>query len=146
MPAPNPNCHVIAIAIAITITIATAVAVSGLSGCKDVHDANATANVSPNETARSGEKNCAELSGFERALCSDPELRELDADLNKMVNRLVARSRHEHQADIRARQADWLADREACSDLARPKRRACIGAVYLDRMQAVQRQIRALPD
>lgn len=124
-------------------SIATVVFVFALSACNESNDPNATADIASTEVRRADEPTCAGLGGFDKVLCAEPDVRQLDADLSKMLNRLVARSRHERQADIRARQADWLADRDACINLARPKRRACIDAVYLDRMQDIQQQIRA---
>ncbi len=88
---------------------------------------------------------CVETDGFENVLCTDPDVRKMDDDLARMVSRLVAHSTHDQQADVRAAQKSWEAKRDACMGLSPQKRRQCIDATYLARMNELQADIEDLP-
>ncbi len=108
-------------------------ALLAIAGCRD--DAAATAQAPPEPAPAAP---CAGLDGFAALRCADPEIRQLDDDLARLVNRLAARSPHAARADVRAAQAAWERDRNSCLAIALPKRRACLDAKYAERLADVR--------
>ena len=121
------------------ICLIVSLAVAG--GCRD--------EIAPDEDVPETDgtissRSCDEYDGFERQMCADPEVAALDAELATMVNRLVAHSSHDRQADLRAEQRAWEQDRDSCLKLAVSKRRMCIDAKYASRMNAVRDALAAM--
>ncbi|MEO0998431.1 MAG: hypothetical protein AAFX58_13020 [Pseudomonadota bacterium] len=106
-----------------------------LSGCRD--EAPGTAAAERHAEPAPADP-CAGLEGFAALRCADPEVRQLDDDLARLVNRLAARSPHAARADVRAAQASWERDRNTCLGIALPKRRACLDAKYAERLADVR--------
>lgn len=105
-----------------------------LSACQESDDG-------PGAAATALELECQSSEGFEAMLCSDPEIKSMQSDLDKMVSRVVSRSDHNAQADVRAAQKRWQAERDACLDLSVAKQRQCLDARYLARMTDLQDQL-----
>ncbi|MEM7277650.1 MAG: hypothetical protein AAF385_05940 [Pseudomonadota bacterium] len=102
-----------------------------ISACQETED-------TAEQTATAAELECQGSDGFDAMLCSDPELKSMQADLDKMVSRVVSRSDHNGQADVRAAQKRWQAERDACLGLSVAKQRQCLDASYLGRMNDLQ--------
>ncbi len=102
-----------------------------IGACQEADDA-------PEQSATAAELKCQGNEGFDAMLCSDPELKSMQADLDKMVSRVVSRSDHNGQADVRAAQKRWQAERDACLGLSVAKQRQCLDASYLGRMTDLQ--------
>jgi uncharacterized protein YecT (DUF1311 family) len=76
---------------------------------------------------------CAKATGIEKAICADPALAALDAQLAELYAKTV-RLYHDPNVALATRQAQgaWLRDRNACATATAPA--ACVDAYYRDRI------------
>ncbi|WGZ90444.1 MAG: SH3 domain-containing protein [Candidatus Thiocaldithrix dubininis] len=83
--------------------------------------------------------NCAKAKSYsEKEVCDSKQLSKLDEDLDKVFKKVLATT--SDKASLKTEQADWLKEREACSD------KSCITDVYQSRIEELNTQLENVSD
>jgi len=78
---------------------------------------------------------CAGIADpVERAVCTDVDLRAMDADLSRLYQRALARADHTAQAALRNEHAAWERGLRDCLELSEAERRDCLDECYNARL------------
>ena len=81
---------------------------------------------------------CAGLADpVQRLVCADVDLRAMDADLNRLYQRALARANHTAKAALRNEHAAWQRGLADCLDLPEARRRGCLDERYNAQLKAL---------
>ncbi|HKL62797.1 MAG TPA: hypothetical protein VJ883_05475 [Woeseiaceae bacterium] len=84
---------------------------------------------------------CAGLvDPVERLVCADVDLRAMDADLDRLYQRVVARADHTAKASLRNTHAAWERGLAGCLELPQGERRDCLDERYNARLVELGRR------
>jgi uncharacterized protein len=85
---------------------------------------------------------CAGLADpVQRFVCADVDLRAMDADLDRLYQRVLARADHTAKASLRNAHAAWERGLRGCLELAEAERRDCLDERYNARLVELGRQL-----
>jgi uncharacterized protein len=104
---------------ALTVTLILLV----VAGCSRAPDGGEDRTAAPDRCAGIGDP-------VERFVCTDVDLRAMDADLDRLYQRVLARADHTAKASLRNEHAAWERGLNECLELAEGERRACLDERY----------------
>jgi uncharacterized protein len=85
---------------------------------------------------------CAGLADpVQRHVCADVDLRAMDADLDRLYQRVLARADHTAKAALRNDHAAWERGLRGCLELPEAERRDCLDERYNARLVALGRRL-----
>ena len=85
---------------------------------------------------------CAGLADpVQRLVCADVDLRAMDADLDRLYQRVLARADHTAKASLRNEHAAWERGLADCLDLPQDRRRDCLDELYNARLVDLGRRL-----